>query len=70
MAKDFKSFFWYTKLDCKRTMEKEKPTQKAHMYVTALLFVTMVIETDVISIVTKHYLSPCEIEDTMFLTKP
>lgn len=48
----------------KKKNQPKKPT------CTALLFVTMVIETDVISIVTKHYLSPCEIEDSMFLTKP
>lgn len=69
MAKDFKSFFaiqnWIVKeLWQKKKNQPKKPT------CTALLFVTMVIETDVISIVTKHYLSPCEIEGTMFLTKP
>lgn len=51
-------------------MAKKKKNQPKKPTCTARLFVTMVIETDVISIVTKYYLSPCEIEDSMFLTKP
>lgn len=53
------SHFLVFKIGLQKNYGKKKST------CTAVLFVTMVIETDAISIVTEHYLSPCEIEGTM-----
>ena len=63
MVKELKSFFGIQNWIVEELWQKKKST------CTAVLFVTMAIETDAISIVTEHYLSPCEIEGTM-LTKP
>lgn len=66
MAKDFKSFFFF---GIQNWIVKELWQKKNQPTHTALLFVTMVIETGVIPIVTQHYLSPCKIEGNM-ITKP
>ena len=62
MVKELKSFFGIQNWIVEELWQKKSSC-------TAVLFVTMVIETDAISIVTEHYLSPCEIEGAM-LTKP